>query len=87
MKELTYFYLKNCPFCKKANRMIEDITAAEQRLAGVPIKRIEESEERELADSYDYFYVPCFFLGDRKLFEGDPSEQDIKTVLEAAFDA
>lgn len=87
MKELTYFYLKNCPFCKKANRMIEDITAAEQRLAGVPIKRIEESEEHELADSYDYFYVPCFFLGDRKLFEGDPSEQDIKTVLEAAFDA
>ena len=87
MKELTYFYLANCPFCKKANAMIDKITAADANLAAVAINRIEESQNRELADSYDYFYVPCFFLGDQKLFEGDPSEQDIKSVLEAAANA
>ena len=87
MKELTYFYLENCPFCKKANAMIDEITAADATLAAVVMNRIEESQNRELADSYDYFYVPCFFLGDQKLFEGDPSAEDIKTVLQTAANA
>jgi glutaredoxin len=84
MKELTYFYLTGCPFCHKADQLIEQIKAQEPRLAAVPIHKIEESQEAALSDSYDYYYVPCFFLGDRKLFEGDPDETVIRTVLETA---
>ncbi len=87
MKELTYFYLAGCPFCHKANRMIEQITAETPALASVPIRRVEESQEAELANSYDYYYVPCFFLGREKLFEGDPTEADVRRALETAANA
>ena len=58
MKPVKLFYLKNCPFCKKALRYIEEARAAHPELAAVGIEMIEESEQPALADTFDYYYVP-----------------------------
>ena len=50
MKPVKLFYLKNCPFCKKALRYIEEARAAHPELAAVGIEMIEESEQPERAD-------------------------------------
>lgn len=85
MKELTYFYLSSCPYCRRADQFIEELKKEDPRFAAVSFHRIEESREKEIADSYDYYYVPCFWLGNEKLFEGAPSKADIKKVLERAL--
>ncbi len=87
MKELTYFYLEGCPYCRKADEMIACITQDDPRLAAVPIRRIEEREQAALADQYDYYYVPCLYLDGEKLLEGDPTEAEIRAALEAAAGA
>ena len=57
MKPVKLFYLKNCPFCKKALRYIEEARAAHPELAAVGIEMIEESEQPALADTFDYYYA------------------------------
>ena len=37
MKSVKLFYLKNCPFCKKALRYIEELKAEHAELAAVDI--------------------------------------------------
>ena len=56
MKPVKLFYLKNCPFCRKALRYIDEVKAAHPELAAVDIELIEESEQPAVADGYDYDY-------------------------------
>lgn len=86
MKPVKLFYLKNCPFCKKALRYIEEARAAHPELASVPIEMIEESEEPEVADRYDYYYVPTFYVGDVKVHEGGIYPEEVERVLRRALE-
>lgn len=85
MKELTYFYLQTCPYCRKADQLIAELQAQEPRFREISFRKIEEREEKALADSYDYYFVPCFWIGEEKLFEGAPEKEDIRKVLERAL--
>ena len=84
MKKLTLFYLKNCPFCKRALQYIDEAKAEHPELAEVEIEMIEESERTDVADRYDYYYVPAFFLGKEKLHEGGISKEEVVGVLRRA---
>ncbi len=84
MKELTYFYLTGCPFCRAADRMLEELAAENPDFAKICVKKIEERENSALADQYDYFYVPCLWLGGQKLHEGAVSKEKLRAVLEQA---
>ena len=46
MKPVKLFYLRSCPFCKKALRYIDEARAAHPELAAVGIEMIEESPTR-----------------------------------------
>jgi glutaredoxin len=85
MKKLTYFYLPNCPHCRIANRCIEELCAEDECFSGVEIERVDESAEKARAAKYDYWYVPCFFLGTEKLHEGHAEKADVKAVLQRAL--
>ena len=82
--KLTYFYLPNCPHCRLANSLIEELQAAEPRYRDIEFVRVDESRDAALAASYDYWYVPCFFMDGKKLHEGHAEREDIRRVLEAA---
>ncbi|MBR5743474.1 MAG: glutaredoxin [Clostridia bacterium] len=87
MKNVTIFYLENCPYCKNARRALASLLEEKPAYAAIPVRWVEESRERELADRYDYYYVPTVFLGEEKLYEAHPSETygDIREKLDAAL--
>ena len=86
MKPVKLFYLKNCPFCKKALRYIEEARAAHPELAAVGIEMIEESEQPELADTFDYYCVPTFYVGGVKVHEGGVYPEEVEKILRSALE-
>lgn len=86
MKRVQLFYLKNCPFCKKALRYIEEAKAAHPELQPIKIELIEESEEPEVADKYDYYYVPTFYLDGEKAHEGGIYPDEVTELLHKALE-
>ena len=54
MKEITYFYLRNCPYCKMADKMIEELINENPRFAEITINKNEERKNPELVGSYNY---------------------------------
>ena len=69
MKSLTMFYLRDCGYCSRAFRALEELKRENPAYGEVPIEMIEESEHPDVADRYDYYAVPSFYDGESKLFE------------------
>lgn len=86
MKQITLFYLENCPFCKKAMGSIDRLRAEHPELAAVPVETIEESRHPEVADRYDYYYVPTFYLDGEKVHEGGIYPDEVERILRRALD-
>ena len=86
MKRIQLFYLKNCPFCKKAFRYIEEAKVAHPELQSLQIELIEESEEPALADQYDYYYVPTFYIDGVKVHEGGIYPEEVEPLLRKALE-
>ena len=86
MKPITYFYLKECPFCKKAFRYIEELKREHPELQTVEIDTVEESEQPEIADRYDYYYVPTFYVDGKKVHEGGIFKEEMEAVLQKALE-
>ena len=89
MKEVLMFYLEDCGYCQKARRALDELFEADPRYRQIPLTRIEESRQPELADRYDYYAVPSFFVDGKKIFEARlfMSYEDIKAGTRAALDA
>ena len=88
MKEITLFYLERCPYCNDARRALVELYGEDSAYSTVRIRWVEERRERELAEQYDYYYVPTIFFGEEKLYEAQPSESypQIKANVKAALD-
>ena len=92
MKELTMFYLSDCGYCAKAERAFEELFALNAAYKEIPITKIEESRQPEIADRYDYYAVPTFFDGQKKLFEAhlfmsyEEIRDEVKHVLDYALE-
>lgn len=85
MKELKMFMFEGCPHCRRAEGMIASLLAAHPEYKEVPFVMIDERKDPETADKYDYYYVPCFFVGDEKIAEGVPTEESIEKAYAAAY--
>ncbi|MBQ2008078.1 MAG: thioredoxin [Alistipes sp.] len=86
MKEVKLFYLRECPFCKKAFRYIQQAKEKYPELAQVEIELIEESEQVEVANSYDYYYVPTFYVAGEKVHEGGIFPDEVEQILRQALE-
>ena len=89
MKDVIMFYLDSCGYCAKAFRALDELYEKKPAYRDVPITKIEESQQPELADQYDYYAVPTFFVGGEKIFEARlfMSYEDIRDGVEKALDA
>ena len=89
MKKVKLFYLTHCPYCVQARKVIGDLIASNQEYAEIEIEWIEESIHPDIADQYDYYYVPTVFINESKAYEAHPGEQyeecydKIKTVFDS----
>jgi glutaredoxin len=87
MKKITMFYQRHCPFCKKAFSYIDELKAEHQELAPIEIETIEETENAELADKYDYYYVPTFYIDGKKEHEGGIFKEEVEVLLRKALES
>ena len=85
MKPVTLFYLENCPFCKKAFAYIDNLKK-QDRYKSIEIELIEESEQAALADQFDYYYVPTFYLDGKKVHEGGIYENEVEAIFKKALE-
>ena len=86
MKNVKLFYLRECPFCKKALRCIDELKAKHPEVRAIEIEMIEESEQPTLADKYDYYYVPTFYINEIKVHEGGVYEDEVEQILRKALE-
>ncbi len=88
MKEIELFYLSGCPYCKKAKKAIGELIEDNPAYSVISIRWIEETQEPELAASYDYYHVPTIFYAGNKLYEAKPFHdyETIKESIRKAFD-
>ncbi len=84
MPKVTMFILENCPYCIRARKINEKLLK-EDRFKDITIELVDERKEAALADSFDYYNVPCYYLGREKLHEGAADEADICSALERAL--
>jgi len=86
--KITYLYMFGCPYCKNADRAIEELIKENQEYKGLEIERINETLHPLKVRNYDYYYVPSMFIGDSKIYEADPSQNfdDIKASVKRVFD-
>lgn len=81
MKKVKMFYLENCPHCKNAFKMLEELKEKNEKYKNVEIECIEESKNVKIAEAHDYYLVPTFFLDNVKIHEGVPSIEKVEEVL------
>jgi glutaredoxin len=85
MKPITLFYLKNCPFCKKALSYIDELKKQDV-YKNIEIEMIEESEQEEFANQYDYYYVPTFYIDGEKWHEGGIYKDEVEAIFKKTLD-
>ncbi len=85
MKTITMFYQRRCPFCKKAFAYMDELLQQEP-YKGLQIDKIEETEQPELADRYDYYYVPTFYIDGEKVHEGGIFRDEVKALFDKALE-
>ncbi len=86
MKEVKLFMFEGCPHCKKAGEMIATLFTEHPEYAKIPLTVIDERKHPEIAEKYDYYYVPTLFTGGVKMMEGAPTKQAIEKAFAAALE-
>lgn len=84
MKKITLFYQTHCPFCKRAIAALDALRQREP-YKNLEITMIEETEHPEIADRYDYYYVPTFYIDGQKVWEGGIYPNEVEQVLQKAL--
>lgn len=85
MKKLMIFYQERCPFCKRAFSYIEELKKENSEYNKIAIETIEETEQPEYADTFDYYYVPTFYIDNKKIHEGGIKKEEVKKILDKAL--
>ena len=85
------FYLSDCGYCEKAFCALDELCLETQAYRDIPIAKIEESKYPDLAGQYDYYAVPSFYDGTKKLFEAhlfmscENMRSEVRRVLDYAL--
>lgn len=81
MESVTYFFFEGCPYCKEADRWIDSLLSQRPEYRKIGLTRIDERKHPEIADKYDYYYVPTFYVGAEKVHEGAATRDKVEAVF------
>lgn len=79
------FIFDGCPHCRNAQKMIAEIFAEHPEYEKIPFTVIDENKNPEIADKYDYYYVPTIYTDEEKIMEGVPTKEAIKRAFEKSL--
>lgn len=86
MKKITLFYQPRCPFCKMAFRFFDELCSEHPEFKQLEIETIDELAHPDVADRYDYYYVPTYYVGEEKVHEGGIYKEELKALLLKALE-
>ena len=87
MKKITMFKIQSCPYCQAAFKWMEELKEKNPEYKTLEIEIIDENEHPEIADKYDYHYVPTYYVDGKKVHEGAANLRKINKVFKAALKA
>lgn len=85
MKPVLMFIQSTCPYCRRALSCMEQLLALRPEYRQVELTVVDERREPEKAERYDYWYVPTYYVGGRKVHEGAASAEDVERVFAEAY--
>ncbi len=85
MKKVKMFMFDECPHCQLALRCLDQLME-EDEYKNIEITQINEKNNPEIADQYDYYFVPTFYVDEKKVHEGHAEMSDVKRVLDLALE-
>lgn len=85
MKTITMFILSNCPYCREALRWIEDLKNEKPDYRRIEMVVFDEARSADVANNFDYYYVPTLYVGAKKLHEGTATKEKLRKVFDAAL--
>ena len=84
MKQIQLFIQRGCPHCARALRLQEELLEEHPQWRDIPLELVDEQAQAAYADTFDYWYVPCYFVDGQKLHEGHAEREDVEKVFRAA---
>ncbi len=87
VKYLRLFYLPGCPYCRWAQRAIDELMQQHREFYGIKIDWIDEDLNYGFAQKFDYYYVPSIFDENKKLYEAKPGVKydELKRAIESSL--
>ena len=85
MKKITMFMFATCPYCNAARGWMAELAEEDPRYKELEIEMIDEKLNPEIADQYDYYHVPTFYIDGEKIHEGAATKEIIQNVFDAAL--
>lgn len=86
MKKITMFTMASCPFCQRALQWMDQILSETPEYRVIPIEIIDETVYPDIAERYDYYYVPTYYIDGVKVHEGAATREIIEGVITRAAD-
>lgn len=71
MKDILYFYSETCPYCKRADELIDEIKKENGKYKKIILRKVEENLNQEFSSKFDYYYIPCMYIDGKKYIEGE----------------
>lgn len=84
MKKITVLITDWCPHCKRAINWIDEVRQENPQYNDIKVEIIDEEKLPEIAKQFDYYYVPTYYVGSRKAFEGGTTKEIVRKVFEEA---
>lgn len=85
MKRITMFVQPDCPFCKRALQIIDELKMKNSEYANIEVRVIDEIKHFMLAEKFAYYYVPAFYVGDKKVHEGSVTPEIMEDILKKSI--
>ena len=79
------FLQQYCPYCVAALQHMDSLFAEDPKYKALEIEKIDELVHPDIAKKYGYYYVPTYYIGDKKMHEGAASLKDVRRVFDAAL--
>lgn len=85
MKKILMFTMEGCPHCRNARQYMEELFQSNPEYRELDIEIIDEVKHPEIAEKYDYYFVPTYYLDGEKFHEGVPSREMVADLFKKAY--
>lgn len=85
MSKITLYHFEGCPACRDAKDWIAQLQAEKPELRQARIEMVDVHKTPGFQAPAPFYYVPTFFVDDRKVLEGNVSKDKVEYLMRAAL--